>query len=132
MELLDTLVFFAAGQIAFILTGLCYQKCTSYDIHAEIEKDNVAAGVSFGMTLIAVAILLNGYVMRSDSLVGFVVWVPLSIILLLTSRYLVDKAILPSSPIDHEISVDQNWGVALIEGGTAIGIALVLNACFAG
>lgn len=131
LEVLDTVVYFLVGQIAFVVTGLCYQKFTRYDIHEEIERDNVAAGISFGMTLIAVAILLSGYLLRSDSLIGFIIWVPLSMILLLISRLLVNKLLLPHSSIDEEIAKDQNWGVALIEGGIAIGIALVMNASFA-
>lgn len=131
VELIDTLVYFMAGQVAFVITGICYQKFTGYDIHAEIERDNVAAGVSFGMTLVAVAILLSGYLQRSDSILGFAVWIPLSIVLLLTSRFLVDRVLLPKSSIKDEIAKDQNWGVALLEGGSAIGIALILNASFA-
>lgn len=131
VELVDTLVYFVVGQLAFIMTGICYQKFAGYDIHDEIEKDNVAAGVSFGMTLVAVAILLSGYLQRSDSLLGFVAWIPLSIVLLLTSRYLVDRVLLPNSAIREEIARDQNWGVALLEGGSAVGIALILNASFA-
>lgn len=131
VELIDTLVYFVVGQLAFVITGICYQKFAGYDIHAEIEKDNIAAGVSFGMTLVAVAILLSGYLQRSDSLLGFFAWIPLSIILLLTSRFLVDRFLLPNAPIKDEIARDQNWGVALLEGGSAVGIALILNASFA-
>jgi len=131
LELLDTLVYFLAGQIAFVGTGLAYQKFTKYDIHEEIKRDNAAAGISFGLTLVAVAILLSGHLLRSDSLIGFIIWVPLSMVLLLISRCLVNKALLPHSSIDEEIAIDQNWGVALIEGGVAIGTALVINASFA-
>ena len=37
---------------------------------------------------------------------------------------------LPGSLLDEEISKDQNWGAAIVEGASAIGIALVLTAVF--
>lgn len=131
IELTDTVVYFIAGQTAFIIMGLSYQKFTSYDIHTEIERDNVAAGISFGMTLVAMALLLSGYLQNNDSLLGFAAWIPLSLILLFISRFAVDKIILPQADINEEIAKDQNWGVALLEGSVAIGIALILNASFA-
>ncbi|QQL45673.1 DUF350 domain-containing protein [Sulfuriroseicoccus oceanibius] len=131
VELVDTLVYFVVGQLAFIITGVLYQRFTGYDIHAEIERDNVAAGVSFGLTLIAVAVLLSGYLQRNDSLIGFAAWIPLSIVLLLTARALVDRFLIYKSSIKEEIARDQNWGVALVEGGVALGVAFILNAAFA-
>ncbi|MCF6311972.1 MAG: DUF350 domain-containing protein [Verrucomicrobiales bacterium] len=130
IELTDTVVYFIAGQAAFIIMGIFYQKLTSYDIHAQIEQNNAAAGVSFGMTLVAMALLLSGYLQNNDSLLGFAAWIPLSLILLFISRFAVDKIVLPQSDINEEIAKDQNWGVALLEGSVAIGIALILNASF--
>lgn len=131
VEVVDTVVHFVTGQVAFIITGVFYQKITSYDIHAEIERNNTAAGVSFGMTLVAMALLLSTYIQSSASLLGFVAWIPLSLILLLISRFAVDKVLLPQASISEEVGKDQNWGVGLLEGSVAIGIALVLNASFA-
>jgi uncharacterized membrane protein YjfL (UPF0719 family) len=34
VELIDTLVYFVVGQLAFVITGICYQKFAGYDIHA--------------------------------------------------------------------------------------------------
>ncbi len=130
VELTDTVVYFVAGQAAFIIMGIFYQKLTSYNIHTQIERDNVAAGVSFGMTLLAMALLLSGYLQNNDSLLGFAAWVPLSLILLFISRFAVDKILLPQADINEEIAKDENWGVALLEGSVAIGVALILNASF--
>jgi uncharacterized membrane protein YjfL (UPF0719 family) len=90
----------------------------------------MAAGVAFGATLIALAILISGQIRRDDSLVALAVWIPISLLVLLGSRWLVDLIILPDARIHEEIARDRNWGVALIEGSAAIGIALLLDATF--
>ena len=52
------------------------------------------------------------------------VWIPVALLVLLGSRWLVDLVILPDARLHDEIARDRNWGVALIEGAAAIGIAL--------
>lgn len=124
------LIFFFAGQIALIIYSKFYQLITRYDIHAEIEKDNIAAGVAFGLSLIAEGVLLSGYMAKHDSILGLVAWFILGTIALFIARMLVDKFILPGSLLDEEIQRDHNWGAAIIEGSTAIIFAFILNAAF--
>lgn len=126
----STLIFFVCGLAGFILFGKLYQKITRFDLHAEIEKGNASAGVAFGMTLVAVGLLLSDFIMKSDSIPGFAVWFVLSAFLLIVCRYLIDKIILPGQLLDEEISKDQNWGAALLEGGMAIMIAVLMAAAF--
>ena len=130
VDVISTLVYFVAGQLAFILFGLVYSKVSRYDLHDEIEKDNVAAGVGFGMTLIAVGILMCGYLLKNSSLPGLLVWFVICCLLLFICRYLVDKLILPGTLLDEEISKDRNWGAALVEGISAISLSLILIAIF--
>lgn len=130
MEVLDTLLFFVIGQLGFILLGTVYQRTCGYDVHDEIERDNEAAGISFGATLVALAILISGQIRRSDSLVALAVWIPISLFVLLGSRWLVDLIILPGATLQDEIARDRNWGVSLVEGSAAIGVALLLDSSF--
>lgn len=130
LEIIDTMVFFAIGQAAFIALGLLYQKACGYDIHEEIENDNEAAGVALGMTLLAMGWLLSGKIAGSDSLPALLAWAVVSMLVLLFSRFLIDRFLLPGSPLDHEIRNDRNWGAALVEGGAVIGLAQLLNASF--
>lgn len=129
-ELMAVLIFFVVGQLGFILFAQIYDKITSYDVHHEIEQDNEAAGVSFGMTLVAVGVLMSNTITKTSSLPAFVVWFFTGAVLLVLTRYLVDKLILPSHKLDSEISEDRNWGAALIEGSAAIIVALLVNAAF--
>jgi uncharacterized membrane protein YjfL (UPF0719 family) len=128
--LVGTLIYFVLGQVGFILFGLIYQLVSRYDLHAEIEQDNISAGVAFGLSLTAIAILLSGYVVRYDSMLGFGLWFIFSLFFLIVSRYVVDKVMLPGALLDEEISQDQNWGAALVEGGVALAIAFLLVPAF--
>ncbi len=130
-NLISTAVFFVLAQLAFVLFGIFYQKITSYDIHSEIERDNAAAGVAFGLNLAAIGIILSSAIEKTDSLVIFAIWFVEGAILLLISRILVDRIILPGEKLSREIQSDSNWGAALIEGSAAIIIAFLLNASFA-
>lgn len=124
-SLVATLIYFVVAQALFIVFGFIYNAITKYCIHDEIEKDNVAAGVSLGMSLIAIAILISGYIVRFDSLVGLIVWFFIATALLLFSRVIVDRFLLPGSPLDEEVERDQNWGASFVEGLVAIGIAFL-------
>ena len=130
--LVSTIIYFIIGQIGFLIFAWVYQKISRYDLHEEIERDNISAGVAFGLSLAAIAILLSGYIAKYDSLPGFLVWFVLSLFFLVISRYIVDKVLLPGSLLDEEISRDQNWGAALVEGGVAIGLAFLLVPAFLG
>ena len=131
-DIVSTLIFFAIGQLGFVIFGWLYIKISRYDVHAEIEKDNISAGVAFGLSLTAIAILLSGYLMSYNSILGFLLWFVIGLIVLLASRYIVDKLMLPGSLLDEEITNDQNWGAALLEGSIAVGIALLMVPAFLG
>ncbi len=129
-DILVTLAYFAVSQVAFILFAMVYQKLSAYDLHDEIERDNAAAGLGFGITLAAVGMLLSSYIVSSSSILGLGLWFVICISLLAVCRFAIDRFILPGSPLDDEISKDRNWGAALIEGAAAIGLALILTTLF--
>lgn len=131
-SIVTTLIYFFVGQLMFIAFGAIFAKMVRYDVHAELEADNAAAGVSVGMSMTAMAVLLAGYIRHSSSLPGIAVWFLVCIVLLAATRYLVDKLILPGRLLDEEVSQDRNWGAALIEGSSAVLVAVVVNACFLG
>lgn len=130
--LLSAVVFFALGQLVLVIFARFCQFITSYDLHAEIEKDNYAAGIAFGGSLIAVGIvLLKATSLPFDgnwqaSLTDFGLIVALSFVVFVVARFVTDKALLPKSSLSHEIAVDQNSGAALIEASTTIGMASIV------
>ncbi|MBN2809230.1 MAG: DUF350 domain-containing protein [Deltaproteobacteria bacterium] len=129
-DLIGTLFYFAVGQAALLIFGRLYQKVSRFDLHDEIERDNAAAGVAFGLSMVAVGILVADYIATYNSIFGLIFWIPLSFFFLVTGRYIADKLLLPGALLDDEISRDRNWGAALIEGGLAIIIALVVGNLF--
>ena len=129
-DVLDTFIYFFITQAFFVLFGLFYQRLTKYDLHDEIEKDNVAAGVAYGLTLLAIGVILSHSVSETHSLAAFAIWFINGVVLIILMRFLVDKLILPNCELDDEIAKDQNWGVALLEGGLALITALIMNASF--
>ncbi len=129
-ELLLSLVLFVVSQILLILCSFVYQWGTTFDIHAELESDNPAAGAALGGNLVGFGILLAFYVRSDVSLLGLFLWGCVSAILLAVARKLVDWLMLPYAKVDEEISVDRNWGAGLIEAVVAIGVALVLVGAF--
>lgn len=128
--LVSTAVYFVVGQALFVAFGGLYSKVVRFDVHAQLEADNAAAGVSVGMSMVAMALLLSGYIHHSSSLVGMLAWFAICVGLLLATRYLVDKLMLPGRLLDEEVAEDKNWGAALIEGCSAVVVAAVVNACF--
>ncbi len=51
--------FWAIGQLMLILAAWVYNRITPYCIHDEIEKDNIAAGVSFAGALVAIGVIIG-------------------------------------------------------------------------
>ncbi|MCG8487682.1 MAG: DUF350 domain-containing protein [Chromatiales bacterium] len=126
---IDTAIaFFAIGQLVLILFSKVYNLITPYDIHDEIEKDNVAAGVAFGGTLIALGIILmNGasgnFISWGENLSRFALVSCGAFILLPVFRYIMDKVLIPYYDLNHEIHNDRNIGAGILE--------FVMVVCFA-
>jgi len=110
------------------LYAFFYRKIYGIDITVELEeKQNVAVGISLGLNLFAIGILLQTPISRSDSIIAFWVWSFLGFIALGLMRIFVDKIILFRESLTKEIIEDRNWGAALIEGGTSILLTLVMT-----
>lgn len=124
----SALVFFAIGQIALVLFSKVYNFVTPYDIHEEIEQDNVAAGVAFGGTLVALGvILMNGssgdFVSWSYNIQSFIVLTLGAFVILPLFRLLMDKFLIPHFDLNHEIHNDKNVSAGILE--------FVMVVCFA-
>ncbi len=125
------LAFYALGQAALIGFTWIYDWMAPYSLLAEIEKDNVAAGIGFGGALVAIGII----VMRAVS-GDFVGWVEdlqflganvlVVFVYLVGIRFFFDKVVIPQSDLNVEIARDRNVGAGLLEGVLSVGFAAVL------
>jgi len=123
--------FFALGQLALVVFGWLYKTIVKYDVHAEIEKDNVAAGVALGCNLVAFAIIvlrgISGDMISWESnLLWFGIYVVSGATILMFLRKVADALFLPNTTIAHEIANDQNMNAAWIEGAIATSVASII------
>lgn len=125
------LVFFAVGQVALILLAFLYEKLTPYAFKKEIESDNVAAGVAYGGTVVAVGLLLGKgssapFEDWTTSFIEFGYYAAAALVLVLVGRYLIDLVLLPKRTLHEEIVEDRSLSAGLLEGGVLIGFAGIL------
>lgn len=131
------ILYWAIAQIALILSSVLYNIITPYDIHDEIEKDNVAVGVGFAGTIIGMAIILsyavsNHYDTISEASVAIGTLIIIGLITLPLTRIVTDKILLSGYSLTDEL-VNQhkpNIGCGLIEATAYIGASILLTWCF--
>jgi len=126
------LAFFGLGQLGLIIMAWIYQFLTKYDFQAEIEKDNVAAGVAFGGNCIAMGIvLMRGTAGDFQSwwfnLFHFGWYFICAIILMVIGRLAIDYVLLPRRTLHQEIFEDRNVNAGYLEGGLLVGLAAVIS-----
>lgn len=126
--LLSTLIFFILGQVFLILYSYIYEWITPFDVHKKIEADNVAVGISFAGSLIAIGIILRkaaieDFVGFIANLTDFLLYGILSFVLLIIVRYFFIKFFIIGVDLNKEIGEDGNVGVALIEAAITIVLA---------
>lgn len=132
--IISCLFFFVVGQVILILFAKLYQFITPFDIHEEIEKDNVAVGCSFAGTLIAIGILVaKGITGEFDDMIdlfsNLMLYTLIGFILLPALRLCFDKYFIPGVDLSEELVKDKNIGLGLLEGTLAI---IVASAIFYG
>ena len=130
------LVFWALGQVLLILAGLVYELITPYNVHEEIEKDNVAAGVSFAGALVSIGVIIGlagegDFTAWSIDLPVYIGFAVLGLVLLPIIRLLTDKVLLPTVKLSDEISAQKkpNVGAAYVEAFSYIAAAFIINWC---
>ena len=129
-------VYWALGQVVLIIGGLIFNWITPYDIHAEIEKDNVAVGLGFGGALTAIGVTIGlsakyDFVSWNESLAEFLFYAVLGLLLLPVVRFLTDKVLIPSVKLTDEIAHQEepNVGAAYIECFAYISAAFIIHWC---
>ncbi len=128
------LAFWGLGQVALIFTGLVYEWITPYSIHEQIERDNVAVGVSFAGALIGMGNILHysisgDFTSWQDNLTAFGAYALLGLLILPAIRLATDKVLLPGATITAELVEKEkpNLGVAFIEMFSYIGASLLIG-----
>lgn len=128
--------FWALGQLILILAVKIYNLITPFNIHDEIEKDNVAAGISLAGVIVAMGIIVGlaaegDFISWSEELPDFIIYSVVGLILLPLIRFLTDKVLLPTVKLTDEIAGQEtpNIGAAYIEAFSYISAAFVIYWC---
>lgn len=129
--IVTAIVFFVLSQLTLVILGRAYERFAGYDVGGEVRKGNFAAGVPFGLTLIALSLLMlkatsGDFVSWSASLGFFAFDAIAGFLLLMLLRWVTDLALLPHAKIDEEVVRDHNVNAGLIEGVLAVGIAAII------
>ncbi len=129
-DLLLTIFYFVLAQIMLIIFSWLYERVINYDLHGEIEKDNEAVGIAFGLNLVAIGIIISFPIRVDGGFLLFLFWFVNGWVILSLARVFLDKLIFHKSNLKEELVRDKNWGIALLEGGISIIIAYIINATF--
>jgi uncharacterized membrane protein YjfL (UPF0719 family) len=130
---LSALIFFVLGQAVLVGYAHVYDRMTAYDLHEEVESDNVAAGVAFGASLIAMGLIvlnaINGqFVGWAENLTDFALYTVVGAVTLMMLRTVIDRLFLPGASLDYEIAHDRNMNAAWIEASVSISVAAMVFA----
>ena len=125
------LAFLVLGLVALIVYTLIYEWTTPFNIHEQIESDNVAVGVALAGNLIAIGIVVfkavfGEFVGWTESIAAFVTYAVVGFVLLYAVRFVVDKVLFPHSKLSDELAVDRNLGAAFIQSAALISVSLIL------
>ena len=131
--LLPGLVFWISGLVALVIAGLLYDRITSYDLHYQIEKDNVAVGVAFAGVLIGFGNIIRlagegDFVTWNESLTEFGYYTLVGLILLPLVRFFADKVLLPGASLSDELVKERpNLGAGVIEAVSYLAASMLIG-----
>lgn len=130
----DIVVYWAAGQVLFIIGAAIFYHTAGYDVEKSMEHDNnTAAGISLAGFLIALGILLGAALQdASSNLVEELAHTGILMLvcgpLLLLTTIVTEKLILPRINLAKEIAIDRNCAAGLICAAASITTAILLAA----
>ena len=131
--LLSGAVFWVLGQVGLIVAALLYNKMTSFDLHREIERDNIAVGVAFAGVLIGFGNIIRlasegDFVLWTQSLSEFGYYAVVGLLLLPLVRLFADKVLLPGARLTDELVQDvPNVGAGAIEATTYLAASILIG-----
>lgn len=128
--------YWAIGNIMLVITSKVYTLWVNYNIHDEIEKDNVAAGIAFAGAILAIGIIIMNALIApfedwTTTLIDVSLQMVFATILLPIMRFFADTILLPGEKLTDEIVNQEkpNLGAGLIEAFAYAGSAILITWC---
>ncbi len=133
-DLLTAGVFWLLGQVVLIIAAKMYNLITPYDVHREVEKDNVAVGVAFAGLLIAFGVIIRAgifgdFISWEDNLWTLASVTGVGLVFMPFVRLFTDKILLPGARLTDELVNQEkpNIGAGVVEAFSYIAAALLLG-----
>ena len=127
-------LYWLLGQVLLFISAKVYIAITPYDVHGEIEKDNVAVGIAMAGAMIAIANLIRFALMHDFeswiiTVEDVAIDVAIGLAFLPLARVLTDKILLPGRKLTDEIVNQEkpNNGAALIEAFAYVGGSILIT-----
>ncbi|MCY3818898.1 MAG: DUF350 domain-containing protein [Gammaproteobacteria bacterium] len=124
--LASELAFRIGGLVALVIAELRYDRVTSYDLHDQIERGNVAVAVAFAGVVVGFGNVMRmagegDFVSWNASLTEFGYYTTVGLVLLPLVRVLADKVLLPGASLSDELLQDSpNLDAGVIEASTYV------------
>lgn len=129
-----SLAFWGLGQLALILMAEIYSLTTSFDVHDEIEKDNVAVGVAFAGLLVAtgniVRLAISGnFDGWAASLTQFGLYFAMGVVLLPLIRIATDMLLVGGVKLNDEMVGQEtpNVGAGVLEAFSYVAGSMLIG-----
>ncbi len=133
-DLVTAVAFWALGQVVLVVAALVYNLVTKFDLHAEVERDNVAVGVGFAGALVAMGYIVRlgvygDFVSWSENLTELAQWSVVGLLLLPVVRFLTDKILVPGVNLNDELvgQENPNLGAGFIEAFSYVAAAMLIG-----
>lgn len=131
--ILTATAFWAIGQVLLMITAKVYAMIIPYDLHDEVEKDNVAAGIGFAGALLAIANvirygLMGDFVGWGSTLAEVGLEVLLGLLFLPLLRLITDRILLPGQRLTQLITTPgrHSTSAALVEAFAYTGGSILI------
>lgn len=136
-DLLTALVFWLLGQLALIVGSKIYTAMVAFDVHDEVEKDNVAVGVAFAGVLVGLGYIAGlatsgDFVSWAANLGEYGVYVGVGLLLLPVIRWTADRILVPGVSLDDELVGQEhpNLGAGILEAFSYVAAAILIGWSF--
>lgn len=129
--IVTALVFYALGQLALLAFGWFYEWLTPYNLQQEVDRGNLAAGLGYGGSLVAIGVVImagvgGDFESWAYNLSVLAIHILGVFVYLFCVRLFFDKVLMRGSDLNHEIATDANVGAGVLELALAVGFATVL------
>ncbi|RYD61858.1 MAG: DUF350 domain-containing protein, partial [Verrucomicrobiaceae bacterium] len=127
-------IYWAIGQALFIAGAGLFFATAGYNVQVSLEHDdNTATGISVGGFLVALGIFLAAILRNASSnitqeVVIIAVEVLIGGVILILTRFVTERLILPRVNLDTEIAEQKNTAAGMICAASSIITAILLSA----